>query len=60
MFDNTLCTCLQFFSELSVVLWGLGLQILQISHFAFSDIKVTPPRVVRCRPCQICCSRRQI
>jgi hypothetical protein len=39
-------------SELRVVLWGLGLQILQISHFVFSEIKVTSHRAVGCRPCQ--------
>jgi hypothetical protein len=47
-------------SELRVVLWGLGLQILQISHLVFSEIKVTPHRAVGCKPCQIYGSRRQI
>lgn len=43
-----------------MVLWGLGLQILQMSHFVFSEIKVTPPRAVGYRPCEIYGSRRQI
>jgi len=47
-------------SEFRVILWGLGLCILQIGRFVFAEIKVTPHRAVGCRPCQIYGSRRQI
>ena len=47
-------------SELLVVLWGIGLQILQISHFVFTENKVTSHHAVDCRPCQIYGIRRQI